>query len=349
MGDVLSILRLLGIVLSGIFGVLGLLTEFKDKDTGNVTRWGRIALAGIGLSTIIALAAGVLEARKAASDAREAERQTRLQLEHSNKILADLRRTLDPLTNIRVSYELKFPLNSVQFARYRRRLERGLKALLATPSQSRTRQGVVILPPPAEGKPELVRISRRSPLRPQPEDGIPYYVVGMPEVDFEFFLTPPPPRTFTMADFVISIGEGFPKAEQGGPSYALQYDLAKRELTLDVSNLSSVPQSLFGTGKIKSASDLGGTHLFVTFVLPFPGHTMHSDLARDDAETREFNEVVKQIELKRMEVAINTRVFDLTSVRSGRRLVETSRIRRMSGETTYTMVIPDDIDELQWR
>src|SRR5262245_44793518 len=152
MGDVLSILRLLGIVLSGVFGVLGLLTEYKDKD-GKVTRWGKTALAGICLSTVVALAAGVRESRKATRAAPDAERQTRLQLQRSNEILADLGRTLDPLTNIRISFAVKFPLNTEQFATYRNRLAKEVNRLLTMPVEQRSRQGVQFSPDPNDGKP----------------------------------------------------------------------------------------------------------------------------------------------------------------------------------------------------
>jgi predicted RNA-binding protein YlqC (UPF0109 family) len=42
--DFVSVWKAFSIVLTGAFGVLGLLTEFKDKATNKITRWGRIAL-----------------------------------------------------------------------------------------------------------------------------------------------------------------------------------------------------------------------------------------------------------------------------------------------------------------
>jgi len=59
--DFVSAWKIVSIGLTGIFGMLGLLTEYKDKVTGRVTKFGRIALAGIILSTLFGMAAQVQE------------------------------------------------------------------------------------------------------------------------------------------------------------------------------------------------------------------------------------------------------------------------------------------------
>ena len=40
----LSSIKILGIILAGAFSVLGLLPDFKDKNTQKITRYGKIAL-----------------------------------------------------------------------------------------------------------------------------------------------------------------------------------------------------------------------------------------------------------------------------------------------------------------
>jgi hypothetical protein len=45
------------ILLTGAFGILGLLKEFKDKETGRITKWGGVSLVGILLSSILGVAA----------------------------------------------------------------------------------------------------------------------------------------------------------------------------------------------------------------------------------------------------------------------------------------------------
>jgi hypothetical protein len=65
------------IVLTGAFGILGLLKDFKNKSTGKVTLWGYVSLAGIVLSTILGLSAQLIQARtesqKSIEEAHRAE------------------------------------------------------------------------------------------------------------------------------------------------------------------------------------------------------------------------------------------------------------------------------------
>jgi hypothetical protein len=86
-GAVLDFLKVAGGILTGAFGVLGLLTEYKDKVTNKVTTWGWIALLGIVISTVIGLSATVLDNKLAAL--AEAKRRT-----ETNQLLAQTGKTL---------------------------------------------------------------------------------------------------------------------------------------------------------------------------------------------------------------------------------------------------------------
>jgi hypothetical protein len=59
--DFVSVWKASSIVLTGAFGVLGLLTEFKDKESRKITHWGYVSLAGILVSTILGAAAQIKE------------------------------------------------------------------------------------------------------------------------------------------------------------------------------------------------------------------------------------------------------------------------------------------------
>jgi hypothetical protein len=54
--DFVSWWKACSIVFTGIFGIIGLLTEYKNKDTNKINRWGWVSLAGI----LISMALGVL-------------------------------------------------------------------------------------------------------------------------------------------------------------------------------------------------------------------------------------------------------------------------------------------------
>ena len=49
------------IVLTGVLGVLGLIKEFKNKETGRIMKRGAVSLAGILLSTTLGLFAQLRE------------------------------------------------------------------------------------------------------------------------------------------------------------------------------------------------------------------------------------------------------------------------------------------------
>jgi hypothetical protein len=68
--DFVAAWKATSIVLTGAFGILGLLKDFKDKNTGRVTVWGRISLAGILLSTSL----GVVAQLKESTDQRKSGR-----------------------------------------------------------------------------------------------------------------------------------------------------------------------------------------------------------------------------------------------------------------------------------
>jgi hypothetical protein len=88
--DFVSIWKASSIVLTGGFGILGLLKDFKEKDTNKVTKWGRISLAGIVFSTVFGVAAQIKESFDSAQ-------QTLAVVTKSDKTIRDIQRLLSPL------------------------------------------------------------------------------------------------------------------------------------------------------------------------------------------------------------------------------------------------------------
>lgn len=76
--NALVILKLLAVLLTGIFGLIGLLVDYKDR-TGRITRGGRWALIGVVLSTVVAVASQAVETKiKSKEDSEAAEKTLRL-------------------------------------------------------------------------------------------------------------------------------------------------------------------------------------------------------------------------------------------------------------------------------
>ena len=102
-------LKLVALIVGGVFAAIGLLTDYRDE-SGKVTRWGRIALFVIVLSTIIGAGTQGVESyrdRRAglANDAakRESEKQTR-------KVMVEIRRAVYPIRNVMLEYvEIEYP------------------------------------------------------------------------------------------------------------------------------------------------------------------------------------------------------------------------------------------------
>jgi len=96
-----SILKAVSMVATGVFGVIGVLTNYKEDD-GRITRWGKIAIAGILLSATLSLALYGLESVKTTKEAAEAKHQYEetkrkldTALEASNRLMSLQRTSLN--------------------------------------------------------------------------------------------------------------------------------------------------------------------------------------------------------------------------------------------------------------
>lgn len=102
--DWVSLWKAVSIVLTGAFGVLGLLKDYKDRATGKITIAGRISLVGILLSSTF----GVLVQLKERSDQERARaetaRQTLALAQNTARTVKDLQRMLSPLEEPRLSF-----------------------------------------------------------------------------------------------------------------------------------------------------------------------------------------------------------------------------------------------------
>ena len=98
------------IVLTGAFGVLGLVKDFKDK-TGKITKWGRISLAGILLSTGFGVVAQLIESSKAARTEKDTAKQTL-------GIVQDIQRGLAPLDAPTFDISLSLDCTNLMYEMY---------------------------------------------------------------------------------------------------------------------------------------------------------------------------------------------------------------------------------------
>jgi len=116
--DVVSIWKAVSIALTGAFGILGLLTDFRDEDTDRLTRWGKVSLTGILLSTVL----GVAFQLKESSDAQESQAKTSSQtlaiVQATQTTVTDVGRLLTPLSEPQVSVVMSASCRTGRFVKY---------------------------------------------------------------------------------------------------------------------------------------------------------------------------------------------------------------------------------------
>jgi hypothetical protein len=106
--DPVAVWKAISIVLTGAFGILGLLTEFKNKKTNRVTVWGYISLAGIVVSTVF----GTYFQLKESSD--NADKAFTL-AQNTEETLKQVDRLLTPIEEPLVSISFKVPCTNIRY------------------------------------------------------------------------------------------------------------------------------------------------------------------------------------------------------------------------------------------
>jgi hypothetical protein len=104
----LSTLKFVGIFCTGVFSLLPLIVDYRDKDK-RINKWGWTGLIGATVSTFVAAASQYFELQKGSADARAA-------LERSNALLAQVKRALNPVKDLKLSACVEVPLDSPDMA-----------------------------------------------------------------------------------------------------------------------------------------------------------------------------------------------------------------------------------------
>ena len=105
--------------MAGLFGILGLLTEYKDSTTHNVTKWGYFSLAGILISTFFGVIAQFIEVNDNISAAAKAEQRAELTLRETEtaavktSVAAEqLRKLNSPLSGVYLDVQIAMECDS---------------------------------------------------------------------------------------------------------------------------------------------------------------------------------------------------------------------------------------------
>ena len=121
----LAVLKFAAILLAGLFGGLGLLVNYKDS-TGRISKWGRVALVGIVISTLVAASTNGLEIYRSQQEAKQRYEQT-------TKLLRTIRSTLYRIGTIQINARFTIRSDDPELAKYAARirplLPRGARAM----------------------------------------------------------------------------------------------------------------------------------------------------------------------------------------------------------------------------
>ncbi len=73
--DFWDVWKAMSVGLTGLFGIMGLLTTYKDKDTGQFTIWGKINFAGIVLSATMGVLSQLVDSQHKIDSARQSAKE----------------------------------------------------------------------------------------------------------------------------------------------------------------------------------------------------------------------------------------------------------------------------------
>jgi hypothetical protein len=233
LGVLLIATKFLGTMFAGVFGILGLVTDYRDKTTNVITKWGRLALVGIVVSTMVAIASQAIETVLSRKEAREANAQLARQLELSNSTLAEVERSIFPLKDLAISYEVEIPIQNPLLAAYKRRLTAGIEQMRNTHGRAGAALGEV---------------------------GIAVLLYRKPFDLEQFFQSENNKRA--RPDLSFSIEVRSPDLEYAYPSGELRF--AARSIRVD-------PTRWSGNGRIAAIPDLSESQLLATVLTPDMG------------------------------------------------------------------------------
>jgi hypothetical protein len=111
---ILNILKFLALGISGVFGVVGVMGETRTA-RGQFTRWGKLTLWGIVISTLVGGVIQTVELIKDKQEAKEKEREARRTIE-------EIRAPLMPSGRMALSYEITLQLSHPSLAAYKKRI-----------------------------------------------------------------------------------------------------------------------------------------------------------------------------------------------------------------------------------
>jgi hypothetical protein len=172
MESLLLILKLLGVVFTAAFGIIGTMQEFRSQ-SGKLTKWGKAAVVGALVSLFVAVSAQFVDNHLQKIAAQKAAAQALDSTQRTEKIVSELNRTMQPIESISVFVaDLGVPMDDPLLQDYKVRLDNGLEEFLRSNPLERPFPPGMAIPGTKSvngiSVPSHITVSRSSPLFPDP-------------------------------------------------------------------------------------------------------------------------------------------------------------------------------------
>ncbi|MBX3568803.1 MAG: hypothetical protein KF914_12150 [Rhizobiaceae bacterium] len=271
----LSALKFVSIGSTLGFGVLALLTKYKDED-GKTTKWGKIALIGVFATGLISAATQSIEIARSNQARIASEEKTQRDIEANSRLLDQINRSLNPLVDVTASFWIRVPSDEPRlkafFDRFRAEVKPIIAAMEAGPRGSMP-YGIVGSSRNSDGKVLGVDVGRKSPLFPdQDKEDFAYAIFAGISVDLYFYrdrVKIENVPSFSGKDYADDLVEPdltmsfYGSDPSEGESVTVQYDVEEDSFTAHIYGVESDEKYWESSGKFVSFIDLEGAQMLV--------------------------------------------------------------------------------------
>jgi hypothetical protein len=250
MDTFLAVLKFIAILSTGIWGIVGLLVNYRD-DEGRITGWGRRALIGAVLSTIVAATSQGIETYKEKLNADRDRARTTEESNRTQTMLLEIRRGLYPIKDITAYASAEFPVRFPELRGYVNRLNKDRASLVA-------KEG---------GWEKNTHVTLPLSLHPNRDrEQLAWRLLVDFGLEFEFYRTPINPSDYLDHDHPREPDLTIKTRPIGEDRVMLEIEADKDIVRVTNWNLTSTPRDIMSSsGAIISALDLYGSQVFVTF------------------------------------------------------------------------------------
>lgn len=340
---VLIILKYIGILISGVFGVYGLMMDFKD-DKGKVTKAGNRALKIIIISSLISISSQTVEIYLDSKKEEDDNKKALKEIQQNSKILHSIDRAINPIENVRISYSIKLDPNHKKISPYYKRLTSTLPKTIDTISTNDNYQFRKLDVHPVHidryDKIRSVRIGSNSNFFPNPIlEPVAFNVLRESEIQLDFFKKDVAIESimnlsrdyFDNVDLSIRVSAGIDRRDYNNRHY-VELELDNFQLNLESSFIHADSKYWESNGNIIGIPDL----LNSTLVVWLPNTFGYGD----DDHNKIVDEIKGQFELERLTLKLSKgREFWIR--RDSLKFYKTS-----NGEKFFVFKLPASIEEL---